>query len=53
MDQLPATQNSRRGLLVDEHLRLLGADGIFALGDCTGAFLLLVLPTTPLLTSRA
>lgn len=36
MDQLPNEQVSRRGLLVDEHLRLLGADGIFALGDCTG-----------------
>ncbi|GAA5890393.1 hypothetical protein JCM5296_002809 [Sporobolomyces johnsonii] len=35
MAKLPTTQNSRRGLLVDEHLRLLGADGIFALGDCT------------------
>ncbi|GAA5911522.1 hypothetical protein JCM6882_000526 [Rhodosporidiobolus microsporus] len=35
MNRLSATQNSRRGLLVDEHLRLLGADGIFALGDCT------------------
>lgn len=28
-------QDSRRGLLVDEHLRLIGADGIFAVGDCT------------------
>ncbi|GAA5923864.1 hypothetical protein JCM10213_004433 [Rhodosporidiobolus nylandii] len=35
MKRLPKEQNSRRGLLVDEHLRLLGADGIFALGDCT------------------
>ncbi|KAM0788074.1 hypothetical protein ACM66B_001245 [Microbotryomycetes sp. NB124-2] len=35
MQRLPETQNSRRGLLVDEHLRVLGADGIFALGDCT------------------
>ncbi|GAA5829284.1 hypothetical protein JCM11251_004992 [Rhodosporidiobolus azoricus] len=35
MNRLSSTQNSRRGLLVDEHLRLLGADGIFALGDCT------------------
>ncbi|KAK4047597.1 NADH:ubiquinone oxidoreductase [Microbotryomycetes sp. JL221] len=35
MSRLPETQNSRRGLLVDEHLRVLGADGIFALGDCT------------------
>lgn len=38
MAQLPEEQNSRRGLLVDEHLRLLGADGVFALGDCTGSF---------------
>lgn len=35
MARIPDAQNSRRGLLVDEHLRLLGADGIFALGDCT------------------
>ncbi|SCZ99594.1 BZ3500_MvSof-1268-A1-R1_Chr3-1g06133 [Microbotryum saponariae] len=35
MARLPETQNSRRGLLVDEHLRLLGAEGVFALGDCT------------------
>ncbi|GAA5885299.1 hypothetical protein JCM16303_005995 [Sporobolomyces ruberrimus] len=35
MNKIPTEQNSRRGLLVDEHLRLLGADGIFALGDCT------------------
>ncbi|GAA6049019.1 hypothetical protein JCM3770_005442 [Rhodotorula araucariae] len=35
MGRIPESQNSRRGLLVDEHLRLLGADGIFALGDCT------------------
>ena len=37
MTSLPADQTSRRGLLVDEHLRLLGADGVFALGDCTGS----------------
>jgi len=36
MNKIPNEQNSRRGLLVDEHLRLLGSDGIFALGDCTG-----------------
>ncbi|GAA5976659.1 hypothetical protein JCM10908_005585 [Rhodotorula pacifica] len=35
MSRLSTTQNSRRGLLVDEHMRLIGADGIFALGDCT------------------
>ncbi|KAM0754869.1 putative NADH dehydrogenase [Meredithblackwellia eburnea MCA 4105] len=35
MAKIGDAQNSRRGLLVDDHLRLLGADGIFALGDCT------------------
>ncbi|GAA5998691.1 uncharacterized protein JCM10292_007162 [Rhodotorula paludigena] len=35
MSRIGDAQNSRRGLLVDEHMRLLGADGIFALGDCT------------------
>lgn len=44
MAQIPDAQNSRRGLLVDEHLRLLGADGVFALGDCTGAFPFPLLP---------
>lgn len=34
MNQLPAQASSRRGLLVDEHLRVKGADGIFAVGDC-------------------
>lgn len=36
MNRLGEAQNSRRGLLVDEHLRVEGAEGIFALGDCTG-----------------
>ncbi|GAA5921367.1 hypothetical protein JCM3775_003010 [Rhodotorula graminis] len=35
MNRIPESQNSRRGLLVDEHMRLVGADGVFALGDCT------------------
>jgi len=35
MSQLPDLQTQRRGLLVDEHLRLLGAEGVFAMGDCT------------------
>jgi NADH:ubiquinone reductase (non-electrogenic) len=35
MTRIGSQQDSRRGLLVDEHLRLLGADGVFALGDCT------------------
>jgi len=35
MAKLGPVQDSRRGLLVDDHLRVLGAEGIFALGDCT------------------
>lgn len=35
MAALPEHQTQKRGLLVDDHLRLLGADGIYALGDCT------------------
>ncbi|EPQ51528.1 FAD/NAD P-binding domain-containing protein [Gloeophyllum trabeum ATCC 11539] len=33
--KLPETQTNRRGLTVDDHLRLKGAESIFALGDCT------------------
>ncbi|TFK47303.1 NDE2, mitochondrial external NADH dehydrogenase [Heliocybe sulcata] len=35
MAKMPETQTNRRGLTVDDHLRLKGADSIFALGDCT------------------
>ena len=35
MAKLPADQVNRRGLTVDEHLRMKGAEGIFAIGDCT------------------
>ncbi|KAI0319999.1 FAD/NAD-P-binding domain-containing protein [Amylostereum chailletii] len=36
MKQFAETQKNRRGISVDDHLRLSGADGsIFALGDCT------------------
>lgn len=34
--KLPATiQTQRRGLVVDEFLKVKGADGIYALGDCS------------------
>ncbi|EHA19903.1 hypothetical protein ASPNIDRAFT_178085 [Aspergillus niger ATCC 1015] len=35
MDQLPEQASSRRGLLVDEYLRVKGTQGVWALGDCT------------------
>ncbi|KAJ8456277.1 hypothetical protein ONZ45_g18785 [Pleurotus djamor] len=35
MAQLPSAQTNRRGIAVDDHMRMLGTDGIFALGDCT------------------
>jgi len=33
--KLPEYQTNKRGILVDDHLRMLGTDGIYALGDCT------------------
>ncbi|KAF4585058.1 NADH:ubiquinone oxidoreductase [Pleurotus pulmonarius] len=34
--QLPSAQTNRRGIAVDEHMRMDGTDGsIFAIGDCT------------------
>ncbi|KAJ3505381.1 hypothetical protein NMY22_g17607 [Coprinellus aureogranulatus] len=36
MAKFPETQTNRRGISVDDHLRMKGAeDSIFALGDCT------------------
>ncbi|KAF7795465.1 hypothetical protein EIP86_006626 [Pleurotus ostreatoroseus] len=35
MAKLPADQVNRRGLTVDETLRMKGAEGVFAIGDCT------------------
>lgn len=35
MAQFPSVQTNRRGLTIDGHLRVSGADGVFALGDCT------------------
>jgi NADH:ubiquinone reductase (non-electrogenic) len=35
MSDLSSVQTQRRGLLVDDYLSLLGADGVYAIGDCT------------------
>ncbi|KAI0916562.1 hypothetical protein AcV5_003017 [Taiwanofungus camphoratus] len=36
MSKLPEHQNNRRGITVDDHLRMVGTNGsIFAIGDCT------------------
>ncbi|KIK63904.1 hypothetical protein GYMLUDRAFT_40113 [Collybiopsis luxurians FD-317 M1] len=35
MGKFPTLQTNKRGLTVDDHLRLAGADSIFAIGDCT------------------
>ncbi|EKM53103.1 uncharacterized protein PHACADRAFT_210820 [Phanerochaete carnosa HHB-10118-sp] len=35
MAKLPAEQTNRRGISVDESLRMNGAQGVFAIGDCT------------------
>lgn len=35
MNKLPEHQTQKRGLMVDDHMRLLGAPEIFAIGDCT------------------
>jgi NADH:ubiquinone reductase (non-electrogenic) len=35
MAKLSSTQTQRRGLIVDDYLSLLGADGVYAIGDCT------------------
>ncbi|OZJ06300.1 hypothetical protein BZG36_00684 [Bifiguratus adelaidae] len=35
MAKMPESQTMKRGLLVDDHLRLLGAEDVYALGDAT------------------
>lgn len=35
MAKLPNEQTNRRGITVDESLRMKGARGVFAIGDCT------------------
>jgi len=35
MAALPSHQTNKRGLLVDDYLRLLGANDVYAIGDCT------------------
>ncbi|KAI0300101.1 NADH dehydrogenase [Multifurca ochricompacta] len=38
MSRLPDAQKNKRGITVDDHLRMAGTDGsIFALGDCTSS----------------
>lgn len=35
MSKFPEAQTVRRGLTVDDHLRIMGSEDIFAIGDCT------------------
>jgi NADH:ubiquinone reductase (non-electrogenic) len=35
MAKLPQAQTQRRGIVVDDYMSMIGADGIYALGDCT------------------
>ncbi|KDN34951.1 hypothetical protein RSAG8_12002, partial [Rhizoctonia solani AG-8 WAC10335] len=35
MEHFPEHQTNKRGITVDDFLRMKGADGIFAVGDCT------------------
>ena len=35
MAKLPQAQNQRRGLVVDDYMAMVGANGIYAVGDCT------------------
>ncbi|KAI5950930.1 NDE1 [Candida jiufengensis] len=35
MDKIEAQKDAKRGLLVDDHLKLKGSNNIYALGDCT------------------
>lgn len=35
MAKLPQAQTQRRGIVVDDYMAMIGADGIYALGDCT------------------
>jgi len=38
MAKLPTTQTNRRGITIDDHLRMAGSGGsIFAIGDCTSS----------------
>lgn len=35
MAKLPQAQTQRRGILVDDYMAMVGANGIYAVGDCT------------------
>ncbi|KAF7968064.1 hypothetical protein HWV62_32093, partial [Athelia sp. TMB] len=38
MGKLPSAQTNRRGIAIDDHLRMAGAeDSVFAIGDCTAS----------------
>jgi NADH:ubiquinone reductase (non-electrogenic) len=38
MAKMPTTQTNKRGITVDDHLRMVGSgDSIFAIGDCTSS----------------
>ncbi|TFK95584.1 FAD/NAD-P-binding domain-containing protein [Pterulicium gracile] len=37
MAQLPEEQTNKRGIMVDDYLRMVGAPSIFSIGDCTAS----------------
>jgi NADH:ubiquinone reductase (non-electrogenic) len=37
MKMFPEQQTNRRGIAIDDHMRVLGTEGIYAIGDCTAS----------------